>query len=379
MIPGLAQRQPALQAAPRADPRRPRRGHHHQHLRARAADHDRRLDRPRGGVHQHPVPRADLARPVRGLLERLPGDRRRPAGGGGQLAVPARQGAVARDPDPAVRAGHRHPQRGAQGPGRPPAGVVRRALDHLGLRPVRGERPLLPGAAARSPTTEDPLEVLEAGGTPDLSELRLHNGTIYRWNRPGLRHRRRRAAPARREPAPRRRPDGRRHDRQRGASTSAWCATSPRASVRCGRRCPSRPPRRTSTSPPSRASTPRSTGRASARCGPPSWCCGGCCRWRAEGLDAWGVQADERDRLLGIIEQRCLLGHQRRRVVRRPDARSAATWTATTPCARRCWTTASACTPTSPSTPGGLSRARWRARGSAGRRPQPPPLAADAR
>ena len=31
---------------------------------------------------------------------------------------------------------------------------------------------------------EDPLQVHEAGGTPNLSELRLHNGTIYRWNRP---------------------------------------------------------------------------------------------------------------------------------------------------------------------------------------------------
>ncbi|KQW53244.1 glutamate--cysteine ligase [Nocardioides sp. Root1257] len=31
---------------------------------------------------------------------------------------------------------------------------------------------------------EDPLTVLEEGGTPNLSELRLHNGTIYRWNRP---------------------------------------------------------------------------------------------------------------------------------------------------------------------------------------------------
>jgi gamma-glutamyl:cysteine ligase YbdK (ATP-grasp superfamily) len=31
---------------------------------------------------------------------------------------------------------------------------------------------------------EDPLAVLEAGGTPKLAELRLHNGTIYRWNRP---------------------------------------------------------------------------------------------------------------------------------------------------------------------------------------------------
>jgi gamma-glutamyl:cysteine ligase YbdK (ATP-grasp superfamily) len=31
---------------------------------------------------------------------------------------------------------------------------------------------------------EDPLAVLEAGGTPSLAELKLHNGTIYRWNRP---------------------------------------------------------------------------------------------------------------------------------------------------------------------------------------------------
>ncbi|MDQ2782337.1 MAG: glutamate--cysteine ligase [Actinomycetota bacterium] len=31
---------------------------------------------------------------------------------------------------------------------------------------------------------EDPLAVLEAGGTPELAELKLHNGTVYRWNRP---------------------------------------------------------------------------------------------------------------------------------------------------------------------------------------------------
>jgi hypothetical protein len=31
---------------------------------------------------------------------------------------------------------------------------------------------------------QDPLQVLEDGGTPALSELKLHNGTIYRWNRP---------------------------------------------------------------------------------------------------------------------------------------------------------------------------------------------------
>jgi len=31
---------------------------------------------------------------------------------------------------------------------------------------------------------EDPEEVLAAGGVPKLAELRLHGGTVYRWNRP---------------------------------------------------------------------------------------------------------------------------------------------------------------------------------------------------
>ena len=31
---------------------------------------------------------------------------------------------------------------------------------------------------------EDPVEVFRAGGVPRLPELRLHNGTVYRWNRP---------------------------------------------------------------------------------------------------------------------------------------------------------------------------------------------------
>jgi hypothetical protein len=31
---------------------------------------------------------------------------------------------------------------------------------------------------------EDPVAVLDAGGTPELHELRLHNGTVWRWNRP---------------------------------------------------------------------------------------------------------------------------------------------------------------------------------------------------
>ncbi|HEX8347765.1 MAG TPA: glutamate-cysteine ligase family protein [Actinoplanes sp.] len=31
---------------------------------------------------------------------------------------------------------------------------------------------------------EDPVAVLQSGGVPHLGELRLHNGTVYRWNRP---------------------------------------------------------------------------------------------------------------------------------------------------------------------------------------------------
>ncbi len=31
---------------------------------------------------------------------------------------------------------------------------------------------------------EDPVEVLDRGDVPELAELTLHNGTIYRWNRP---------------------------------------------------------------------------------------------------------------------------------------------------------------------------------------------------
>jgi hypothetical protein len=44
---------------------------------------------------------------------------------------------------------------------------------------VRYFPPLLPIMDA-----EDPAEVLAGGGVPRLGELRLHNGTVYRWNRP---------------------------------------------------------------------------------------------------------------------------------------------------------------------------------------------------
>ncbi len=73
---------------------------------------------------------------------------------------------------------------GAAQPGRPAPGVVRRALDHVDLRPVRGERPVLPGAAARGHATRTRWPSSSRAAHPRLQELRLHNGTIYRWNRP---------------------------------------------------------------------------------------------------------------------------------------------------------------------------------------------------
>ena len=81
-------------------------------------------------------------------LERRAGAGRPAAGAGRELAVPVRQAAVGRDPHRAVPAGHRHPLAGAAQPGGASAGVLRRTVDHLDLRPLRGERPLLPRAAA---------------------------------------------------------------------------------------------------------------------------------------------------------------------------------------------------------------------------------------
>jgi hypothetical protein len=55
---------------------------------------------------------------------------------------------------------------------------IRSVLD-LFEENVRFFPPLLPIV-----DDEDPLAVLRDGGVPRLSELRLHNGTVYRWNRP---------------------------------------------------------------------------------------------------------------------------------------------------------------------------------------------------
>ena len=287
-------------------------------------------------------------------LERRAVHRRRAARARRELAVPVRQGAVARDPDRAVRAGHRHPAGGAEGAGRAAAGVVRRALDHLDLRPVRGERPLLPGAAAGlrrrgSGRGAGPRRHPAAGRAADAQRHHLPLEPA------GVRRLPRQAAPAGGEPGAARRPDRRRRPRQRARSTTACCGCSPSRTGRCGRRCPSPRPRTTSTPAPGTASTPSSTGRASARCRPPSWCCAGCCRWRTRAWTTGASTPPSRDRLLGIIERRCLSQRNgaewQAETFHRIDEQSSR-WTAATRCARCCAATSSTCTATSPCTPG---------------------------
>ena len=155
---------------------------------------------------------------------------------------------------------------------------------------------------------EDPMAVLESGGAPKLQELRLHNGTIYRWNRPiydiarGRPHLRveNRVLPAG--------PDDRRHARQRRLLL--------RARPRAGRgRAPGldldvlrRRRARTSTRAREQGIDARvywpDVGEAPAtelvlrRLLPLA----------RDGLARWGVDAADADRLLEIIERRCVLG-----------------------------------------------------------------------
>ncbi len=64
---------------------------------------------PGGRLHQRAAAPPGQPGRLRELLERGPGDRGNPGRAGGQLPVPVRQAALARDPHHAVRAGYRHP------------------------------------------------------------------------------------------------------------------------------------------------------------------------------------------------------------------------------------------------------------------------------
>jgi CBS domain-containing protein len=59
-------------------------------------------------------------------------------------------------------------------------GWVERSVLEIYRDDIARFRPILGG----EDDGEGPIAVLERGGTPNLSALRLHNGTVWRWNRP---------------------------------------------------------------------------------------------------------------------------------------------------------------------------------------------------
>ena len=154
---------------------------------------------------------------------------------------------------------------------------------------------------------EDPVAVLDRGETPTLAELRLHNGTIYRWNRPvydvvhGLPHLRveNRVLPAGPTVADTMANAAfyfglvrtlAEHERPLWSQMSFSAAeenfhVAARQGIEANVYWP-----RLGQVPATELVVRRLLPMARA------------------GLDAWGVEAAERDRLLGIIEQRCITG-----------------------------------------------------------------------
>ncbi|MBB5630699.1 glutamate--cysteine ligase [Sphaerisporangium krabiense] len=59
------------------------------------------------------------------------------------------------------------------------SGWVRSGAEELFEQSVREYEPVMPVTS-----DEDPLAVVRAGGVPGLAELRLHQGTVWQWNRP---------------------------------------------------------------------------------------------------------------------------------------------------------------------------------------------------
>ena len=223
LSPSNDQPEPALQAAQRPDPGGPRRGPRHRHPGRRAAAHDLGVDHARGGVHQHAAAHPGQPGQLRGVLERLPGDQ--PASS--SRSAPTRRTCSAselwhetRIPLFEQATDTRSEELKEQGV-RPRVWFGERwitSIFDLFEENVRYFPALLPITE-----DEDPLEVLEAGGTPGALELRLHNGTIYRWNRPvydvvdGV------PAPAGGEPGARGRADASSTRWPTPPSTSAWC------------------------------------------------------------------------------------------------------------------------------------------------------------
>ena len=277
---------------------------------AGAADHDRRLDPARGGLHQHPVPRADLARSSSRRTGTPPRRSRRSS----SRSAPTRRTCLGKELWRETRiplfeqaTDTRSEELKAQGV-RPRVWFGERwitSVFDLFEENVRYFPALLPIT-----DDEDPLAVLEDGGTPAARRAAAAQRHDLPLEPAGLRHRRRRARTcASRTACSPAGPTVVDTDRQRGVLLRAGPRTSPRATGRCGRRCRSRPRRRTSTS---AAAGRHRRQRLLARRRRGDGHRAGAAPAAADGPRgprvAGGSSADERDRLLGIIEQRCLLG-----------------------------------------------------------------------
>ena len=150
---------------------------------------------------------------------------------------------------------------------------------------------------------EDPVEALERGDVPRLSELRLHNGTVYRWIDSG-RRRTRATPPARREQGVARRADGGRHPRQRRVLLRAG------GGVR-GRRAPDHQMSFSAAEENfhacARGGIEARRVLARRRCLQPSSCCAGCCCWPQRASS--GTRSTSATAIAcSIIERRCVNG-----------------------------------------------------------------------
>ena len=242
-------------------------------------------------------------------LQRRPAGHRPGAGRRRQLADLPRPPAVGGDPGRAVQAGGRRPRR------RRPAsrrvsrvafgtGWVRDRRLELFEESVRAARAAAAGARRRGPA--GPARTPAA--CPRLDELRLHQGTVWRWNRAiydpagggHLRIEMRRAA---------RRADRGRHAGQRRLPARADPGPGPgrrrldpRAAVR-------QRPTPISIAPPSSASTPSWSGRRPAARAGRGGRAGPAAAARARrGLVEAGVDAGEADGLLEVIGDRAASG-----------------------------------------------------------------------
>ena len=257
-------------------------------------------------MHERAAAPAGRARGLRRALERGAGDRRR-AGGG---RPPTRRSSSARS------CGARRASRCSS---RPPT-RARTELKAQGVRPrvwfgerwitsifdlfeenVRYFPALLPVC-----DDEDPVEVLTRGDIPELARAAAAQRHDLPLEPADLRRRPRAPAPARGEPVLPAGPDGGRHPRQRRlllrarAHADRGGPAAVDADVVLGGR--GELPRRRAR----RHRRPRLLARRGGGARVPSSCCAGCCRWRTRGSTASGVDAGDRDRLLGIIERRCV-------------------------------------------------------------------------